>query len=360
MLSETLFFVLGLVALVAGAEALVHGASRIAASLGLSPLVIGLTIVAFGTSAPEVSVSVAAALDGANDIAIGNVVGSNIFNVLLILGVSALIVPLVVHSQLIRQEVPIMIGASLVLLVMMLDGRLSVLDSAILLGLLIVYTAFLVIQSRAETRETQDEYAEAIDDHHRWDRHWAVQLMLIFGGLGLLIIGSDWLVDSSVAFARALGVSDLVIGLTIIAAGTSMPELATSILAAIRGERDIAIGNVVGSNTFNIFGCLGVSGLVGANGLAVSAPVLSFDIWVMVAVALACLPVFIVGREIGRAKGLLFIGYYIAYVAYLILDAHSHDALPQYSAIMIGFVLPLTVVTLIAMLVRHQNAAASD
>lgn len=253
-----------------------------------------------------------------------------------------------------------MIGASLVLLVMMLDGRLSVLDSAILLGLLIVYTAFLVIQSRAETRETQDEYAEAIDDHHRWDRHWAVQLMLIFGGLGLLIIGSDWLVDSSVAFARALGVSDLVIGLTIIAAGTSMPELATSILAAIRGERDIAIGNVVGSNTFNIFGCLGVSGLVGANGLAVSAPVLSFDIWVMVAVALACLPVFIVGREIGRAKGLLFIGYYIAYVAYLILDAHSHDALPQYSAIMIGFVLPLTVVTLIAMLVRHQNAAASD
>jgi len=360
MFSEALFFVLGLAALVGGAEALVHGASRIALSLGLSPLVIGLTIVAFGTSAPEVAVSVGAVLHGSNDIAIGNVVGSNIFNVLVILGVSALIMPLVVHSQLIRQEVPIMIGASLLLLLMMLDSRVSIGESAVLIALLIVYTVFLVIQSRAETRATKDEYAEAIDDQHRWDRHWAVQLMLILAGLGMLIVGSSWLVDSSVAFARAFGVSDLVIGLTIIAAGTSMPELATSILAAMRGQRDIAIGNVVGSNTFNILGCLGISGLVGADGLVVSAPVLNFDIWVMVAVALACLPVFIVGREIGRAKAAMFVGYYVAYVAYLVLDAHSHEALPQYSAIMLGFVLPLTVVTLIAMLVHDQNKSAAD
>ena len=360
MLSEILFFVLGLVALLAGAEALVHGASRIAASLGLSPLVIGLTIVAFGTSAPEVAVSVGAVLHGANDIAIGNVVGSNIFNVLMILGASALVTPLVVHTQLIRQEVPIMIGASLLLLVMILNGHLSRLDAALLLGLLIVYVVFLVRQSRAQTSESQEIYAEAVEDHHKWDRHWSVQLMLILAGLGMLVVGSSWLVDSSVAFARAFGVSDLVIGLTIIAAGTSMPELATSIVAAMRGERDIAIGNVVGSNTFNILGCLGLAGLVSADGLPISAPLLSFDIWVMAAVALACLPVFIVGRQIGRAKALLFVGYYVAYIAYLILDAHGHDALPQYSAIMMGFVLPLTIVTLIAMLVRHQNAAALD
>ena len=356
MLSEILFFVLGLIALLAGAHALVHGASRIALSLGISPLVVGLTIVAFGTSAPELAVSVGAVLHGANDIAIGNVVGSNIFNVLMILGTSALIAPLVVHVQLIRQEVPIMIGASLLLLVVMLDGRLSHGDAAILLTLLVVYTVMLVRQSRAQTRETRETYAEAVEHPTRWDRHWAAQLLLILGGLALLLVGANWLVDSSVAFARALGVSDLVVGLTIIAAGTSMPELATSIVAAIKGERDIAIGNVVGSNTFNILGCLGISGLVGSDGLAISAPVMNFDIWVMGAVALACLPVFVAGREIGRAKALLFLGYYVAYVAYLILDAHSHDVLPQFSAIMIGFVLPLTIVTLIAMLMRHQQA----
>ncbi len=359
MLLEALFFVLGLFALLAGAEALVHGASRIALSFGLSPLVVGLTIVAFGTSAPEVAISVGAALHSANDIAIGNVVGSNIFNILMIIGVSALIAPLAVHTQLIRQEVPIMIGASLLLLVVMLDGRLSRVDAGILLGLLILYVSFLVRQARAETRETKEIYADAVADHHRWDRHWSVQLLLIFVGLGLLVIGSNWLVDASVAFARAMGVSDLVIGLTIIAAGTSMPEFATSVLAAIRGERDIAIGNCVGSNTFNILGCLGISGLVGGQGLSVSEPVLRFDVWVMAAVALACLPVFISGREIGRGKGLLFVGYYVAYVAYLILDAQGHDALPRYSAIMMSFVLPLTIITLIAMLVRHHQVGAA-
>jgi cation:H+ antiporter len=360
MIAEVGFFVLGLAALLLGAELLVRGASQVAATLGLSPLVIGLTIVAFGTSAPELAISVGAALHGANDIAVGNVVGSNIFNVLLILGVSALITPLVVNTQLIRQEVPIMLGASLLLLVMVLNGHLSRIDCAVLLGLLAAYVVFLVRQSRAQNSEASNEhYAQAVEGRYHWSRHWAVQLTLIVGGLALLVAGSNWLVDSSVAFARAFGVSDLVIGLTIIAAGTSMPELATSIVAAIRGERDIAIGNVVGSNTFNILGCLGAAGLVSADGLPIAAPLMSFDIWVMAAVALSCLPVFIAGREIGRAKGLMFVGYYAAYLTYLILDAHGHDALPQFSAIMLGFVLPLTIVTLIAMLVRHQNNAAA-
>jgi cation:H+ antiporter len=358
MLTHVLFFVLGLAALVAGAEALVRGASKIALSLGISPLVIGLTIVAVGTSSPEVAVSVGAALGGQTDIAVGNVVGSNVFNVLFILGASALVAPLVVHSQLIRQEVPIMIGASLILLVTILDGRLGRLDAVLLLALLVAYLFFLVIQSRAESREIRDEYAGAVGRPGQWDAHWAVQLLLIAAGLGLLVIGSGWLVDASVAFARALGVSDLVIGLTIIAAGTSMPELATSMLAAVRGERDIAVGNVVGSNTFNILGCLGLAGIVSRDGLTIAPAVLNFDLWVMIAVAVACLPVFIAGREIGRGKGLLFVGYYVAYVAYLILGAQEHDALEKYSAIMIGFVLPITIVTLVAMLIRNQKGPA--
>ena len=356
MLTHVLFFLLGLAALVAGAEALVRGASRIALSLGISPLVVGLTIVAFGTSPPEVAVSVGAALSGNTDIAVGNVVGSNVFNVLFILGISALITPLVVHSQIIRQEVPIMIGASVVLGIMILDGSLARWESALLLLLLVAYVVFLVRQSRAESAEIRDEYAGSVRGEGAWDSHWAVQVLLIAAGLGLLVLGSGWLVDSAVAFARAFGVSDLVIGLTIIAAGTSMPEVATSIMAAVRGERDIAVGNVIGSNTFNILGCLGLSGVVSANGLGIAPAVLNFDIWVMIAVAFACLPVLLLRRQIGRKRGLLFLAYYVAYVVYLVLGAQQHDALDRFSAVMVSFVLPITVVTLVAMVVRQQES----
>ena len=349
-------FLAGLVALVAGAELLVRGASKLALSFGISPLVVGLTIVAFGTSAPEVAVSVGAVLGGRTDIAIGNVVGSNIFNVLFILGLSAVITPLVVNIQLIRQEVPIMVGASLLLLALTLDGGLSMLESALLFGLLLAYTVFLVRQSRAETQAAQDEFAAEAKPAApgAWDSRLPVQLALIASGLGLLVLGSQWLVDAAVVFAKALGVSDLVIGLTIVAAGTSMPEVATSITAAIKGERDIAVGNVVGSNTFNILGCLGLSGLfTGSGGLVMSPALLNFDIWVMIAVALACLPVFLTGREIARWEGAVFLGYYAAYVAYLILAAQQHDALGPFSAVMMGFVVPITVVTLVVALLRR-------
>jgi len=355
MLTHALFFILGLAALVVGAEALVRGAAKIALSFGISPLVVGLTIVAVGTSSPEIAVSVGAVLSGTTDIAVGNVVGSNVFNVLLILGLSAVITPLVVHSQIIRQEVPIMIGASLLLAVMVLDGSLGLWESWLLLVLLIGYVVFLVLQSRAETAAIRDEYAEGMRRSGEWDSHWAVQVLLILAGLGLLVLGSEWLVGAAVAFARVLGVSDLVIGLTIIAAGTSMPEAATSIMAAVRGERDIAVGNVIGSNTFNILGCLGVSGVVSGSGLSIPPAVLNFDLWVMVAVALACLPVFMLGREIGRRRGLMFLGFYVVYVTYLILGAQQHDALDEFSAVMISFVLPITIVTLVTMVIRDQK-----
>ena len=356
-----LLFIGGLIGLVLGAELLVRGASKLALSFGISPLVVGLTIVAFGTSAPEVAVSVGAVLDGKTDIAIGNVVGSNIFNVLFILGVSALITPLVVNIQLIRQEVPIMIGASLLLLALGLDGKLSFLDGGILFGLLIAYTVFLIVQSRKETKGVHNEYAAQVKPavSGGWDSKLPVQLVLIVVGLAFLVIGSEWLVNASVTFAKALGVSDLVIGLTIVAAGTSMPEVATSVMAAIKGERDIAVGNVVGSSTFNILGCLGLSGLVSGDlGLAVPTAILNFDIWVLIAVSLACLPVFMTGREIARWEGGVFLLYYAAYVTYLILATQQHAALSMFSTAMMSFVIPITVITLVVVLVRRGNRPA--
>ncbi|MDP3204032.1 MAG: calcium/sodium antiporter [Hydrogenophaga sp.] len=358
-----LIFLGGLVLLVIGANVLVRGASKLALSFGISPLVVGLTIVAFGTSAPEVAVSVGAVFDGKTDIAIGNVVGSNIFNVLFILGLSALIAPLVVNIQLIRQEVPIMIGASVLLLAMGLDGQLSFFDGGVLFVLLVSYTVFLVVQSRRESQAAKDEYAGEFKPAvaGAWDDRLPVQLLLIAVGLAALVFGSEYLVQASVSFAKAMGVSDLVIALTIVSAGTSMPEVATSITAAIKGERDIAVGNVVGSNTFNILGCLGLSGLVSGDlGLVMAPSLLTFDIWVMLAVALACLPVFMTGREIARWEGSVFLGYYAAYVAYLILAAQQHDALQAFSGVMLSFVVPLTVVTLVVVMIRRPAASRSS
>jgi cation:H+ antiporter len=355
---NAVLFAAGLLGLVLGANVLVRGASKLALSFGISPLVVGLTIVAFGTSAPEVAVSVGAVLDGRTDIAIGNVVGSNVFNVLFILGLSALITPLLVDRQLIRQEVPILIGAALLLVALGLDGSLSRFDGGLLFALLVAYTVFLIVQSRRESQAEREaaDGGTASAAAGGWDSKLPVQLLLIAAGLVALVLGSDALVTASVAFARQLGVSDLIIGLTIVAAGTSMPEVATSIAAALKGERDIAVGNVVGSCTFNILGCLGLSGLVAAApGLTMAPSIMSFDIWVMLVATVACLPVFITGREIARWEGGVFLAYYIAYVAYLILAAQEHDALPQFSSAMLSFVLPLTLITLVVVLIKPRR-----
>lgn len=353
-MTNLLIFLAGLATLLVGAELLVRGASRLALAFGVSPLVVGLTIVAFGTSAPEVAVSVGAAAGGSTDLAVGNVIGSNVFNVLFILGLSALIAPLAVHLQLIRQEVPFMIGASLLVAAMALDARLNRFDALLLFGVLLAYTVYLIRQSRGQPQEAQAEFEREMP-HDGWDRSRAVQFLLIAVGLALLVLGSRWLVASATAFAQALGVSDLVIGLTIVAAGTSMPEVATSVVATLRGERDIAVGNVIGSNIFNLLGCLGLAGLVSPDGLAVAPAVLRFDLWVMVAVALACLPVFLTGGEIARWEGGVFLAYYAAYTAYLILAAQQHEALETFSQVMLGFVVPITVLTLLVLTMRWMN-----
>ncbi|WP_298609921.1 calcium/sodium antiporter [uncultured Thiothrix sp.] len=354
------YFIVGLVFLVVGAELLVRGASRLAAALGISPLIIGLTVVAFGTSAPELAVSVKAALDGQAGIAVGNVVGSNIFNVLFILGISALIIPLVVSKQLIKFDVPLMIFLSVSVLLFALDGQFSRTEGIIWLSGLFAYVAFLIYTSRRDSRKAAEaidpEVADLLGDPSE-KQAWAKNICFIVIGLVLLVLGSRWLVDTAVIFAKYLGVSEVVIGLTIVAAGTSLPEVVTSIIAAIRGERDIAVGNVVGSNIFNIMAVLGIASIVAPTGIPVEASTVRFDIPVMIGVALACLPIFFTGQAISRSEGSLFLAYYIAYTVYLVLVATSNPSLDTFSKLMLYGALPLTALGLIVLSLRQWRSA---
>lgn len=349
-------FIAGLALLVVGAEILVRGASKLASAVGISPLVVGLTVVAFGTSAPELAVSFKAAASGQGAIALGNVIGSNVFNVLFILGVSALIAPLVVSRQLIRLDVPLMIGVSCAALGLAWDGRFSRLDGLLLFTGLLLYTAFLIYWGR---KASGAKNASTELQENRTRSSWLWNVVLIVGGLGLLVVGSRWLVDSAVELARSLGLSELVIGLTLIAAGTSLPEVVTSIIASLRGERDIAVGNVVGSNLFNLMGVLGLTALVSPGGVDVAPGVLSFDLPVMIAVAFVCLPIFFTGGVISRWEGGLLLAYYVAYTTYLILAAARHEMLPLLGAAMLYFVLPLTAVTLGVVTIQAMRRATT-
>ncbi|WP_240902349.1 calcium/sodium antiporter [Wenzhouxiangella sp. XN24] len=350
-----MLFIAGLALLIAGAEALVRGASRLAAVLGISPLVIGLTVVAFGTSSPELAVSIKSALSGQASIAVGNVVGSNIFNVLFILGLSAMIVPLVVSQQLVRLDVPLMIALSVLVLVLSLDENLSRANGLLLVAGLVAYFWFLVYQSRRESAGVREEYARNFGTEGSAGTGRLKDIGMVVGGLALLVLGSRWLVDGAVDFARYLGVSELVVGLTIVAAGTSLPEVVTSVVAALRGERDIAVGNVVGSNLFNLMGVLGLASVIAPAGMAVSPSVVGFDLPVMIAVALACLPMFFTRGVISRPEGTLLLGYYVAYTLYLVLAVSQHDALPRFSLAMVYFVIPLTVVFLVITALREMR-----
>jgi cation:H+ antiporter len=348
---------IGLVVLIVGAEILVRGGSRLAAVMGISPLVIGMTVVAFGTGAPEIATALQAGQAGQLDLAVGNIVGSNISNVLLILGIAALVAPLVVMQRLVKREVPLMVLVSLMVWLLSLDGGIGQPEGAILLLGGIAYTGFVIYQSRKESQEVIDEYAQEygaeppVNSPNRY-RLLMINALFVVAGLACLVVGSRWLVDSAVEIAGLLGLSETIIGLTIVSVGTSMPELATSAIASRRGEGDIAVGNVVGSNLFNLLVVLGLTAAAMPAGLPVSEAVRNFDLPVMVAVAFACLPVFYVGYRISRWEGALFVGYYAVYIAYLLLESTQHDALPAFSAIMLQFVIPLTVITLIILVGR--------
>ena len=343
----------GFILLVLGAEVLVRGAARLAARFGISPLIIGLTVVAFGTSAPEMAVSTQSAFMGQGDIAIGNVIGSNIFNVLVVLGLSALIIPLLVSRQLVRFDVPIMIGAGFLAWFLALDGSYSRLDGLILFTCIVVYTGYLIISSLKAFKPGQvsgdDEYSAEINPHRFAS---LINLAYIAAGLFLLVTGSNFLVSGAVTLAQALGLSELVIGLTIIAVGTSLPELATSLIAAWKGERDIAVGNIVGSNLFNLLAVLGLAGLVSPENIAVARSAIEFDFPVMMAVSVACLPIFFSGYRINRWEGAVFLGYYVAYTAYLIMQSNGEPFAHTFADAMFGYVVPLTAITLFVIAAR--------
>lgn len=341
---QIIIFFSGLFMLIIGAEVLIRGASRLAASIGISPLIIGLTVVAFGTSSPELAVSIKSVLTGKPGISIGNVIGSNIFNVLFILGLSAVIAPLIISQQLIRFDVPIMIFLAVLVFLFSFDGNISRWEGAVLFTLLVTYISYLFVKNK-KNPETGDELAEKNKPHNQGLLNSIIDILLILAGLLLLFYGSKWLVDSAAYFAKQIGISEVVIGLTIVAIGTSLPEGVTSIVASLKGERDIAVGNVVGSNIFNTMGVLGIAGIFSRSGIDISPSVAGFDIPIMVAVCFACLPVFFTGGKINRWEGLIFFGFYIVYTVYLILHVTDHDMLPVYNSVVLYFLIPITFLT---------------
>jgi cation:H+ antiporter len=346
VLLDVALFLVGLLLLSGGGHALVVGASALAGRLGLSSLVIGLTVVAWGTSAPELAVSLGAALRGQGDMALGNVVGSNIINILGVLGVSALVTPLVVSRRLVWHDVPVLLALSAAVWVLGADGRIGRGEGMLLFALGVLYTVFTVRTSRRERRQAQAAGPSSALG--------ALPAALLVGlGVAALVLGAHWLVEAGTAFARALGVGELVIGLTVVAVGTSLPEGAASIVAAWRGERDMAVGNAVGSNIFNIVNVLGLTALASRGGVPVPEAARHFDVPVMIAVAAACLPIFFSGHRIARWEGALFVAYYAAYVLFLVLQAERHDVLPAFSRVMLFFVILPTVTTLIVVVARE-------
>lgn len=349
--------VLGVILLVGGGELLVRGAASLATRAGLSSLVVGLTVVAAATSAPELAVTVDAVLGGETGLAIGNVVGSNIVNILLILGISALVAPLVVRRVLVRVDVPVLIGISVLTLVFALDGRISRVEGVVLLALLLAHAVLAIVISRRSTdSDDSDSDAGQSDEGagkgapaEKKGPGLLVSILLVAGGVGLLVLGARVLVTGAVNIASAMGVSGLVIGLTVVAIGTSLPELATSVIATVRGERDMAVGNIVGSCIFNLGMVLGLPALIapGGEGLDIPAPAIALDIPLMIAASVALAPVVFTGYRVGRREGGLFIALYLAYVGLLVLDATRHEALEGFTSVMVLLVLPLVVLSLV-------------
>lgn len=307
-----LFLILGLITLFIGAEGLIRGSSALALKIGITPLVVGLTVVAFGTSTPELVVSIKAAIIGNSSISLGNVIGSNIANIALILGIAALIRPLNVHANVIRREIPIMIGLSILLIILLIDGELGFIDGLIFVFGIITYNIINVVMARKEKNtEVEKEFSEGLKTR----LGVTVSIIFIVGGLGLMILGANYFVKSAIEIAKSIGVSDAIIGLTIVAIGTSLPELITSIVAAYKNESDIAIGNVVGSNIFNILGILGITALV----ISLSSEGISYvDFGVMLLTAIILLPLSKTGFRISRLEGGLLLTGYLVYIYYLL------------------------------------------
>ena len=325
----------GLLLLIVGAELLVRAAVRLAAGLGVRPLLVGLTVVAFGSSAPQLAVSVQAAVAENADIAVGSVIGGNIFNTLVTLGLSALIIPLRVSRQLIRLDIPLMILASLLVFGLAFNEELGRLDG---LAMLITFALYLGLLLRQSRHPGQASAAPPAATHK--PAPWLSSLAWMGLGLGLLAVAGHLLLDAAVEVAIELGLSERIIGLTVVAVGTSLPQLATSLIAAVRGQRGIAVGNVIGGNLFNLLGVLGLTALIAPAPLSVSPNALTFDLPVMLGVALLCWPVFYSGYRITRAEGLLFLGLYLAYGLHVVWFTTGMPMADKLERLMLFFILP--------------------
>ncbi len=317
--------------LIVGAECLVRGAVRLAVGLRVRPLIVGLSVVALGSSAPQLAVSLQATYAGTPDMALGSVMGGNTFSLLVTLGLCALVIPLRVSRLLVRLDIPLMFGASLLVFILAFNGHLERLDGLILLAALGVYVTLLWRQSR---------------DHGRtWPTHsrpmaWPACVALMVVGVALLVSGGNLLLEAAVEVALDLGLSDRVIGLSIIAASTSLPALATSLMAAVRGERDIAAGNVIGSTLFNLLGVLGLTALLAPTPLSVSPNALAFDLPVMLGAAALCLPLFYSGNRLTRLEGLILLGLYLAYGLHVVTFATGQPLADTVERGVLFYVLP--------------------
>ncbi|MCZ2803786.1 calcium/sodium antiporter [Modestobacter sp. VKM Ac-2983] len=338
----------GLVLLTAGGELLVRGGSALGRAVGISPLVIGLTVVAFATAAPELAVSLGAALTGAAGIAVGNVVGSNIANVLLVGGLTAVAAPLAVDRKLLRGDLPALLGLSVLLLLLAIDGTVALWEGLLLVVLAVAYLSWKVLAGRREAPDgTEDERPPLRP------RTVLAPLGMLLIGVALLVVGARMLVAAATTIAAALGLSDLVIGLTVVAVGTSLPELATTVVAAVRGQREMALGNIVGSNVLNIGVVLGLTAVVAPGGLPVDASALRLDLPVMIAVTLAFVPLLLTGATLVRWEGGLLLAWYAIYLAVLVLPAMGSAAAPEFTAVAQWGLLPLTAVGLTVLTVRE-------
>lgn len=350
-----LMFAAGLALLVTGADLLVRGASRLAALLGVSPLVIGLTVVAIGTSTPEFAVSAFSGISGQAALACGNAVGSNLFNILIILGLTAMVSPVAIHPQVLRRDLPVTAGVTALVLLMALDMNLGWIDGVVLLSGMVTYTAILVRAERISRQGHNDRPAGSpageAPPAGRW-RKISISILNIVIGLVLLVAGASLLVESAVSMARAFGLSEWVIGLTIVAGGTSLPEVATSLVAAWRRQSDLAVGNVLGSNFFNLTLVLGFAAAISPGGLPVSAAAQRLDLPVMLGATLILFPMFLSGRRVSRAEGALLVSYYAGFLIFQMCVPGEVGWVPAGVRIGLLGVLPLAILSLAGPLSR--------
>jgi cation:H+ antiporter len=354
----------GLLALLIAGHLVVRAASMLGARFGLSPMVIGLTIVAAGTSAPELAVVGQAIAADDTELAVGSIIGSNIANVLLVLGIVALLGTIHVTSRVVRIDIPVMIAASTLFLLFALDGTLGRVDGIILFGGLVLFVTWTLRATRRRPERPDPEVSneaapsEAGDDPSSGSIPRAVAELI--AGIAVLAVAARFVVSGAEEIAGSLGVPELIVGLTIVALGTSAPEIVTTLVAAFQGRRDLAVGNAVGSNIFNILLVLGAAGMLAPSGIAVSDDALQLDLPILLAAAVACLPIVAWDYTLNRWEGAIFVAYYLAYLTFLVLDATGHRAKDPFALIMIGFVVPLTIITAATVIHRqrrHRTAA---